>query len=28
VLPVGYPAQDCRVPVIQKKPLSEIMSVL
>ncbi len=27
VLPVGYPAQDCRVPVLSKKPLDEIMIV-
>lgn len=25
VLPVGYPAEDCMVPVIQKKPLEEII---
>lgn len=28
VLPVGYPADDCRVPVITKKPLDEIMLVV
>lgn len=28
VLPVGYPAQDCRVPVLQKKQLDEVMLVL
>lgn len=27
VLPVGYPANDCRVPVIQKKSLDEIMII-
>lgn len=27
VLPVGYPASDCRVPVLQKKPLAELMIV-
>jgi nitroreductase len=27
VLPVGYPAPDCRVPVITKKPLNEVMIV-
>ena len=27
VLPVGYPAPDCRVPVLSKKPLNEIMIV-
>jgi iodotyrosine deiodinase len=27
VLPVGYPAPDCRVPVFSKKPLDEIMIV-
>ncbi len=25
VLPVGYPAQDCRVPDISRKPLSEVL---
>ncbi|MGH2487368.1 MAG: nitroreductase family protein [Ktedonobacterales bacterium] len=28
VLPVGYPAEGCRVPVLQKKPLDEVMTVL
>ena len=28
VLPVGYPAADCVVPVITKKPLEEIMLVI
>lgn len=28
VLPVGYPAEDCEVPVITKKPLDEIMIVI
>ena len=28
VLPVGYPADDCRVPIITKKPLDEIMTVV
>lgn len=28
VLPVGYPADDCEVPVITKKPLDEIMLVV
>jgi len=28
ILPVGYPADDCRVPVLTKKALSEIMDVL
>ena len=28
VLPVGYPASDCEVPVITKKPLEEIMEVV
>jgi hypothetical protein len=28
VLPVGYPAPDCRVPVLAKKPLDELMVVL
>lgn len=28
VLPVGYPADGCRVPVITKKPLQEIMLVI
>jgi iodotyrosine deiodinase len=28
VLPVGYPAEDCEVPVITKKPLEEIMLVI
>ncbi len=28
VLPVGYPADDCQVPVITKKPLDEIMLVV
>ncbi len=28
VLPVGYPAEDCMVPNITKKPLSEIMTVV
>lgn len=27
VLPVGYPAEDCQVPVIQKKSLDEIMII-
>ena len=27
VLPVGYPAADCTVPVISKKPLREVMSL-
>lgn len=25
LLPVGYPAADCRVPAIQRKPLSEVL---
>jgi iodotyrosine deiodinase len=28
VLPVGYPAPDCRVPVLQKKQLNKVMIVL
>lgn len=28
LLPVGYPAPDCRVPVLSKKPLGEILTVL
>jgi hypothetical protein len=28
VLPVGYPAEDCQVPNITKKPLHEIMLVV
>jgi iodotyrosine deiodinase len=28
VLPVGYPAPDCRVPVLTKRPLAEVLSVL
>ena len=28
ILPVGYPADDCQVPVITKKPLEEIMLVV
>jgi iodotyrosine deiodinase len=28
VIPVGYPAADCQVPVITKKPLEEIMVVV
>jgi iodotyrosine deiodinase len=28
VLPVGYPADDCEVPVITKKPLDEIMQIV
>jgi iodotyrosine deiodinase len=28
VIPVGYPAADCHVPVITKKPLEEIMVVV
>lgn len=28
VLPVGYPAPDCTVPVVTKKPLDEIMVVV
>ena len=28
VLPVGYPAIDCRVPVLKKKTLEEVMDVL
>jgi iodotyrosine deiodinase len=28
VLPVGYPASDCTVPVITKKPIEEIMLVV
>ena len=28
ILPVGYPSEDCRVPVLTKKALSEIMDVL
>ncbi len=27
ILPVGYPADGCRVPVLQKKPLSTVMTV-
>ncbi len=27
ILPVGYPAPDCRVPVLTKKPLDEILIV-
>jgi len=27
VLPVGYPAPDCRVPVLAKKPLDDVMIV-
>jgi iodotyrosine deiodinase len=27
VLPVGYPSPDCRVPVLSKKPLNEVMIV-
>ncbi len=28
VLPVGYPSDDCQVPIITKKPLDEIMIVV
>lgn len=28
VLPVGYPAADCRVPVITKKPIDDIMELV
>jgi hypothetical protein len=28
ILPVGYPAEDCQVPIITKKPLDEIMLVV
>ena len=28
ILPVGYPTEDCRVPVLTKKPLNEIMDVM
>ncbi|GAC1389945.1 MAG: nitroreductase family protein [Ktedonobacteraceae bacterium] len=28
ILPIGYPAKDCRVPVLTKKDLSEVMDVL
>ena len=28
VLPVGYPAEDCVVPVVTKKPLDEIMLIV
>lgn len=28
VLPVGYPAADCQVPVITKKPIEEIMELV
>lgn len=28
VIPVGYPARDCQVPNITKKPLEEIMTVI
>lgn len=27
VLPVGYPAENCRVPVLRKKSLDEVMIV-
>ena len=28
ILPVGYPAQDCTVPVLNRKPLDEIMTIV